>query len=36
MKVRREPVNAVLIGAGNRGADVYGRFAPQHGIPTER
>lgn len=30
MKIRQEPINAILIGAGNRGADVYGKFALAH------
>ena len=30
MNLKREPINAILIGAGNRGADVYGRFALTH------
>jgi predicted dehydrogenase len=30
MSIPAKPVNAILVGAGNRGADVYGRFALGH------
>lgn len=30
MSFKKEPINAILLGAGNRGANVYGRFALTH------